>query len=147
MAADQGNDQPPAALSLEAATAVDLTWEFKPVCGGCYSSRLRVNTLFGRLPRKRIGVSMTKKERRYLATSHIRQTPDQLLLRPLLVGVRDLVAHGYFIPGGETHRGAGSGPFVPFRMLSDLESGESPMMPPRDVCDASSRWVVLTLVR
>ena len=50
MAADPGDDQPPAASSLEAATAADLTSEFEPICGGCGSSQLRVDTPLGGLP-------------------------------------------------------------------------------------------------
>ena len=49
-----------------------------------------------------------------------------------LVGVRDLVARGYFIPGGASQRGGGSGSGVPCRTLSDRDSGQSPMMPDRD---------------
>ena len=70
MAADQGDDQPPAASSLEAATAADLTSEFEPICGGCDSSRLRVDTPLGGLPPEPRGVSVTKSQRSYLATAH-----------------------------------------------------------------------------
>ena len=71
MAADQGKDQPPAASSLEAATAADLTSEFEPVRGGCDISRLRVDTPLGWLPPEPRSVSMTKSLRSYLATPHM----------------------------------------------------------------------------
>ena len=44
------------------------------------------------------------------------------------VGVRDLVARGYFIPGGASQRGGGPGSGVPCRTLSYLDSGQSPTM-------------------
>ena len=71
MAADQGNDQLPAASSLEAATAADLTSEFEPLCGGCDSSRLQVDTPLGWLPPEPRGVSVTKSQQSYLATPHM----------------------------------------------------------------------------
>ena len=37
------------------------------------------------------------------------------------IGVRDLVARGYFIPGGASQRGGGQAPMFPCRTLSDLE--------------------------
>ena len=49
-----------------------------------------------------------------------------------LIGVRDLVARGYFIPGGVSQRVGESGFGVPRRTLSDLDSGQSPVMPHRD---------------
>ena len=90
MAADQGDDQPPAASSLEAATAADLTSEFEPVCGGCDSSRLRVDTPLGGLPPEPRGVSVTKSQRSYLATAQIkaglRRLRQQTSLRGVWVG-------------------------------------------------------------
>ena len=41
----------------------------------------------------------------------------------VLIGVRDLVARGYFIPGGASRRGCGSGAGVPCRTLSDPVGG------------------------
>ncbi len=58
------------------------------------------------------------------------------------VGVRDLVARGYFIPGGASQRGGGSGSGVPCRTLSDLDDPGLRSV----TCDVSSRRV-LTLVQ
>ena len=38
-----------------------------------------------------------------------------------IIGVRDLVARGYFIPGGASQRGGGQVPMFPCRTLSDLD--------------------------
>ena len=51
------------------------------------------------------------------------------------IGVRDLVARGYFIPGGASQRGVGRAPA--FRVArcqtwTILDSGQSPMMSHRD---------------
>ena len=48
------------------------------------------------------------------------------------VGVRDLVARGYVIPGRMSQRGVGPGSGVQCRTLSDRDSGQSPKMPDRD---------------
>ena len=47
------------------------------------------------------------------------------------VGVQDLVARGYVIPGGASQRG-GSGSGVLCRTLSDRDSRQSHVMPDRD---------------
>ena len=51
------------------------------------------------------------------------------------IGVRDLVARGYFIPGGASQRGGGQAPC--FRVArcqtwTILDSGQSPVMSHRD---------------
>ena len=56
----------------------------------------------------------------------------QSYLATAYVGVRDLVARGYSIPGRMSQRGVGSGSGVPCRTLSDRDSGQSPVMPHRD---------------
>ena len=38
-----------------------------------------------------------------------------------MVGVRDLVARGYVIPGGASQRGGGQAPMFQCRTLSDLD--------------------------
>ena len=54
----------------------------------------------------------------------ILEVPPKLLTslgKPAHVGVRDLVARGYFISGGASQRGWWSGAGVPCRTLSDLD--------------------------
>ena len=52
--------------------------------------------------------------------------------RPKKIGVQDVVAHSYFIPGGASQRRGGLGSGVPRRTLSDRVSCQSPMIPDRD---------------
>ena len=63
----------------------------------------------------------------YPLGSHRWQMPERGV-----VGVRDLVARGYFIPGGVSQRGRGSGSGVPCRTLSDRDSCQPPMVPDSD---------------
>ena len=58
-----------------------------------------------------------------------------------IVGVRDLVARGYFIPGGASQRGGGQAPMFPCRTLSDLDYPGLRSV----TCDVSSRWVLTTV--
>ena len=62
-------------------------------------------------------------------------------LGELLVGVRDLVARGYFILGGVRQRGGGQAPMFPCRTLSDLDYPGLRSV----TCDVSSRWVLTTV--
>ena len=49
---------------------------------------------------------------------------------PMFIGVQDLLARGYFIPGDTSQRGAGwSGTSVPCRTLSDLDTGQAQNWP------------------
>ena len=58
------------------------------------------------------------------------------------IGVRDLVARGYFIPGGVCQRGVGGqAPMFPCRTLSDLDYPGLRSV----TCDVSSRWVLTTV--
>ena len=57
------------------------------------------------------------------------------------IGVRDLVARGYFIPGGASQRGGGQAPMFPCRTLSDLDYPGLRSV----TCDVSSRWVLTTV--
>ena len=59
----------------------------------------------------------------------------------LEIGVRDLVARGYFIPGGASQRGGGQAPMFPCRTLSDLDYPGLRSV----TCDVSSRWVLTTV--
>ena len=59
----------------------------------------------------------------------------------IVVGVRDLVARGYFIPGGASQRGGGQAPMFPCRTLSDLDYPGLRSV----TCDVSSRWVLTTV--
>ena len=43
------------------------------------------------------------------------------------IGVRDLVARGYFIPGGASQRGGGRAPMFQCRTLSDTVRGQGLM--------------------
>ena len=43
------------------------------------------------------------------------------IIEDVHIGVRDLVARGYFIPGGASQMGCGPGSGVPCRTLSDLD--------------------------
>ena len=43
------------------------------------------------------------------------------------IGVRDLVARGYFIPGRTSQRGGGQAPMFPCRTLSDTVRGQALM--------------------
>ena len=58
------------------------------------------------------------------------------------VGVRDLVARGYFIPGGASQRGCGQAPMFQCRTLSDLDYPGLRSV----TCDVSSRWVLTTVL-
>ena len=57
------------------------------------------------------------------------------------IRVRDLVARGYFIPGGASQWGCGSGSGVPCRTLSDLDYPGLRSV----TCDVSLRWVLITV--
>ena len=54
------------------------------------------------------------------------------------IGVRDLVARGYFIPWGASQKGGGQAPMFPCRTLSDLDYPGLKSV----TCDVSSRWVL-----
>ena len=66
---------------------------------------------------------------------------DSMSTDYLEIGVRDLVARGYFIPGGASQRGGGQAPMFPCRTLSDLDYPGLRSV----TCDVSSRWVLTTV--
>ena len=68
-----------------------------------------------------------------------KEIPFQLIRSS--VGVRDLVARGYFIPGGASQRGGGEAPMFPCRTLSDLDYPGLRSV----TCDVSSQWVLTTV--
>ena len=57
------------------------------------------------------------------------------------IGVRDLVARGYVIPGRMSQTGGGQAPMFPCRTLSDLDYPGLRSV----TCDVSSRWVLTTV--
>ena len=53
------------------------------------------------------------------------QVPSPINADAVFIGVRDLVARGYVIPGGASQRGGGQAPMFQCRTLSDPVRGQA----------------------